>query len=172
MPDDTKFYPGTLVFDRKRTDPTDDPLVITDANVGTLGEISDDETYRLVKYNDVNQQLKPGPNEPLGDNTPIVEAAYVTDEDDTPAVVEREAYTFPEFRLQTVVSKDDGALDGERPHQVALAQFYAELATALRETETIVTTPHDLKLLAMKADVDGTVIVRGEDRMLDARPTS
>ncbi len=165
MAGDTKFYPGELVFDRKRTDPTDDVLVVTDIDVGTVGDLTG-EKYEAVKMNTTNMDLRPGDYKQLSDDTRVINAAYVADDKDTPAVISNE-YTFPAFRLKTVNSPEDCALDGYQPHQVALSKFYAELANAVRETDMTVETTRDLKVLAMKASVDGGVILRGEDEMVD-----
>ena len=162
MSGEKKFYPGELVFDRKRTDPTDDILVVTDADVGSLGDLSGKD-YRLVKHNGTNKKLKPGPDGPLDDSTRVIEAAYVSGGDESPPVLGDQGYTFPEFRLETVVSEEGNAIDGHQPHQIALAEFYAELSSALRKTGTTVESPKDLKVLAMEARVDGKVIVRGEE---------
>lgn len=162
MSDDERFYAGEVVFDKKRTDPTDDLLIVTDANVGVLGDLSG-EKYRMVKHNDTNQQLRPGANAPVDDTTRLIEAAYISDSGTQPAVIGSKRYTFPEWRLETVVSEDGSALDGLQPHQLALATFYGELARALAESETTVETPKDLKVLAMQAAVDGKVILRGEE---------
>lgn len=171
MSNETEFYPGEIVFDKRRTSVTDDTLVVTDASIGELGSISETETYEHVKSNDTNQQLNPEGNTVVPDDVRLIKAAYVNDDDGVP-VVGATSYPFPEYRLATVATEEDDALASSQPHQLALAQFYSELATQLRKDEITIETPRDLKLLAMKAEIDGGVIHHAEEKMEDTPPVS
>lgn len=161
---ENQYYDGQLVFDRKRTDITDDILVVTDADAGVLDDF-DGETHRAIKYNDTNQQLNPDGHGPVDGDTPMVQAAYLNDgvEGRDPEVGD-EIYTFPQYRLATIQSDGDAALDGLFPHQHALASFFGELASAIEEDGLTVDSVEGLRVIAMRAECDGEVILDGAER--------
>lgn len=163
MPPDKQFYDGQIVFDRKRTDPSDDMLLVVDSDVGELHEL-DGETYRLVKHNDENKALNG--HAPVADSVRVIRCVYLkTDDGEDPALGDR-TYTFPEFRLSTVRAGDDTPTNGFQPYQWALSSFFAELAETLKDEDQTIESVQDLQVLAMKADVDGEVILRGTDLAL------
>lgn len=161
---DTKFYTGQVVFDKKRTDPTDDLLVVFDHDVGMLKDIADGQTRRLVRENDVNKELYNGP---VPDSEPVVKAVYLSENGSHPASVGNQVYTFPEERLETPESDSGSALGGFHPYQFTLAEFFAELAEALDQQDITVESVEDLQVLCMEASVDGAVITRGTSLGLD-----
>lgn len=163
MPSDNKFYEGQVVFDKKRTDPTDDMLVVVDANPGTL-ETFTGEAYRLIKHNDTNKELNAG--QPVADDESCVTCTYVVAGEETEPAVQKETYTFPEYRLETLKSADGNAIEGYYPHQWALSQFFGELVRAMYTSEMTIEDADDLQVLAMQAGVDGEVILRGMDEGL------
>lgn len=158
MPSDQKFYAGQVVFDKKRTDPTDDMLVVVDANPGTL-ETFTGEDYRLIKHNDTNKELNDG--QPVDDDEPCVKCTYVTTSKERQPTVQSSPYTFPEFRLETLESPNGNPINGYYPHQWALSEFFAELVETIDGTDMTVESADDLQVLAMQAGVDGEVIIRG-----------
>lgn len=150
----TKFYHGQVVFDKKRSDPTDDLLVVVNPTVGTWQDL-DDETAEYVWETDVNHRFG------LTEETPMVEVAYVSAGPSDVTIGEK-TYTFPVTRLQTVTSTPNSALDGCYPYQWALAGFFAELVAATTTRETSIDV-EQLQVLCMAASVEGAVITRGTD---------
>lgn len=145
----TDLYKGQIVFDKKRTDPTDDLLVVINSDVGTVSEL-EPKTERLVRENDVNQEVG------FTETTPMVKACYVQSGDDEIPSIGSRIYTFPETRLQPVESEDDKALEGYNPYQWALAQFLSKLVAATIDSEML--TYEELQVLCMEAGVQGEVI--------------
>lgn len=162
------MYDGALVFDRKRTDVTDDILVVVDADAGVLDDY-DGETHRAIKYNDTNQQLNPDGHEPVSKDTQMVQASYVTGgvEGHDPTVGDV-VYTFPEYRLATIESDEEAALDGLDPHQHALASFFSELVDTIQSEDATIDSVEGLRFIAMKADCDGEVILEAAERATPA----
>lgn len=158
MSDKYDFYRGEIVFDKKRTDPTDDLLVVVDEDAGTVGDLSG-ETKRKVKHNETNKELNDGHEVP--EYEPCVTASYISA--DTPPTVGDAIYTFPAFRLATVESPNSGGISGYQPYQWALAGFLAELMAALHNSDVTIESTEDLQVLCMQASIDGEVITRGTE---------
>lgn len=165
---ETDFYAGEVVFDKKRTDPTDDLLVVVAPNVGTV-ETLDGETRRKVKHNDTNVELNGG--RPVDDSEQCVAAAYISNGDHQKPSLGDTVYTFPEFRLETVESPHDNAIDGYQPYQWALAKFLSELVRAFDSQEFHIQSVEDLQVLCMEASIDGKIITLGSELGLGTRKT-
>lgn len=151
------FYKGQIVFDKKRTDPTDDLLVVVNPDMGPVNTL-DGETRRLVKDNDTNKKIIGGT---VPDDAPCVAAAYISSGDHEEPDIGEQIYTFPEFRLETVESKNGSAIEGYQPYQWALAGFLAELVKALDVQNFTIEDVEDLQVLCMEASIDGEVITKG-----------
>lgn len=159
MTDDKDFYKGQIVFDKKRTDPTDDLLVIVDADKGPVAAL-EGETKRLVKHNDTNKDLNAG--KPVADDELCIGAAYISSGDHEEPDIGEKVYTFPEFRLETVESKNGSAIEGYQPYQWALAGFFSELVKAFDNGNVeSIEDVEDLQVLCMEASIDGKVITKG-----------
>lgn len=168
MTNSKSFYAGQIVFDRRRTDPTDDLLVVVDYEPRPLLSFTG-EKYRLIKHNNHNKSFYGGP---VPDDALCVTAAYVTDDSNSPAVIGNETYTFPIKRLETIQAPDDAATAGYYPHQLALASFLGELVQALDGNEICIESVSDLQVLCMEAAVDGSVIKHGTNIGLGRETTS
>lgn len=152
------FYKGQIVFDKKRTDPTDDLLVVVNPDMGPVGSL-EGETRRLVKHNDTNTKILG--TSPVPDDAECVAAAYISSGDHDEPDIGEQIYTFPEFRLETVESKPGSAVEGYQPYQWALAGFMSELVKALDNQQFTIETVEDLQVLCMEAEIDGEVITKG-----------
>ena len=158
----TNFYEGQLVFDRKRTDPTDDILVVVDAHVGTLLDLDDDETRRKVKHNDTNTSLNDG--SPVPDSEPVIKCAYVNNEDNFDPELGERVYTFPEFRLGDVKTSEETPIGDNAPFEWALIHFFAELVAELEQSDITIEDAEDLQVLAMQSEIAGNVIASGTNK--------
>lgn len=157
--DTSDFYKGEIVFDKKRTDPTDDLLVVVNPEIGALKTL-DGETKRLVKHNDTNKELNGG--RPVDDDEPCIACAYIsTGDHEDPAIDTDKVYTFPAFRLATVESAPDNVLEGYQPYQWALAGFLSELVKAMATKNVTIESVDDLQVLCMEASIDGEIITKG-----------
>jgi hypothetical protein len=162
--DDSEFYPGTVVFDRKRTDPRDDPLIVTKAGERTVSDL-DVRTRETVLENKTNSKLSREMDTSLGYETRVVSAVYIKGGDDVDPCLGETAYTFPEFRLAPIEYGPDTPTDDTRPHQMALAAFFSEMAETLDREDITISSAEGLQYLAMKSGVDGAVIKRALDRL-------
>ncbi len=161
-----EFYPGAIVFDKKRTDPTDDLLVVMDHDAGPLRGFSG-QKYRLIKNNDINTEIYGGP---VPDETECISAVYISEDNGHPAVIGKKEYTFPVDRMETVDSHPKHALEGLHPYQYALAQFLGELMRAMDTKDISIESVDDLQVLCMEASIDGKVITRGTNLGLGRTP--
>lgn len=154
---ESEFYPGTVAFDRKRTDPTDDVLIVTEAGERTVRDL-DSRMRDAVEENPTNNKIAREMGITFGFETPVVSAVYIQGGDDVDPCLGEKEYTFPEFRLAPIDYGPATPTNSYRPHQMALAAFFSELVETLDRTGMEISEPADLIVLAMEAGVPGRVV--------------
>lgn len=150
--DDRRFWRGEVVYDRKRTDILDDPLVIVDPDVVELGDL-DNKTREQVKYNKTNKRMNGGRK--LPEDTRCVRCSFLTERERRPTVESR-VYTYPTFRLLRLTGNEKSSIPPFRPTMLAAAELIHHLEGSVAEGG--IDSREELQVALMEAGLDGEVI--------------
>lgn len=150
--DDRKFWRGEVVYDAKRTDILDDPLIVVDPDIVRLGTLSGKD-HSTVKYNETNKKMNDG--QPLPDSTRCVKCSFLGENDGQP-VVGNNTYTYPTFRLMRVTGTDKSSIPPFRPTMLAAAELIHHLEDAVEDGG--INSTDELQVALMDANIDGQII--------------